>query len=362
MKNNSTLASNASLGYQKLLDFWNSETGELVGAGFWHAANALETMVDYMLSNNQADIDVVQKAHCLYEDVTPNPPTYFDDQGWWGLAFIKAYTLPQIKDPCLKSALLDSAEAIWQNINKLAWDNTFGGGCWWNNNEENYKNAITNELFFTLSMRLYHETNDPKYLNKAKQEIIWFFNSGMIQESGLIIDGLNKRTDPNPGGTTINRKTWTYNQGVILGGLVDLSSTLSQSDDEEVMFNPLNLACKIADAATSMLVFDDGILRERGCNEQPDGTNSCNSNNAQFKGIFMRYLDKLNQALPNRPYQNFIQANAKAVWENKNKTDTQFGQVWNAPFANQNLGSLQYIRSVALQSSGLDAIIGALPK
>ena len=84
--------------------------------------------------------------------------------------------------------------------------------------------------------------------------------------------------------------TWTYNQGVLLGGLTDLL----QSDGES---NYLNQAVAIADAALSSLVYPNGVLRE------PCETTGCGGGDVpQFKGIFIRYLAYLNDVVRKPAY------------------------------------------------------------
>jgi predicted alpha-1,6-mannanase (GH76 family) len=107
------------------------------------------------------------------------------------------------------------------------WDTTTcGGGIWWSKtNGGTYKNAIANELFLSVAASLANRVADPaqkaQYLAWAHQEWQWFQATGMINPQHLVNDGL---TSTNPKACTNNgQATWSYNQGVILGGLVELS-------------------------------------------------------------------------------------------------------------------------------------------
>ena len=71
---------------------------------------------------------------------------FFDDNAWWALAWIAAYDLTG------DGRYLHAAERIFAR-NVTGWDETCGGGLWWNTDRK-YKNAITNELFLTLAARL----------------------------------------------------------------------------------------------------------------------------------------------------------------------------------------------------------------
>jgi predicted alpha-1,6-mannanase (GH76 family) len=134
-----------------------------------------------------------------------------------------------------------------------------------------------------------------------------------------------------------NGKTiWTYNQGVILNGLVELS----KSTGNQTMIKSANA---LASAAISSLADSDGILHE------PCEPN-CGSDGVQFKGIFVRNLLHLYRVSPQPAYRRFIVGNANSVWEKAQGPGVQFGQVWSGPFTPSN---------AAIQSSALEAIIAA---
>lgn len=106
------------------------------------------------------------------------------------------------------------------------------------------------------------------YLSIAKDEWDWFKGSGMINDNNLINDGLDINSD---GSCSNNGDTiWSYNQGVILGGLVELSRATGDSEY-------LSEATTIAEAAIEAL-SEDSILHE-SC--EP---NNCGADGPQFKG------------------------------------------------------------------------------
>ena len=110
-----------------------------------------------------------------------------------------------------------TARAIFAR-NTSGWDHTCRGGLCWTT-ARNYKNAISTELFLTLAALLHQRVPaDGSYLTWARRAWEWFRASRLIGPGGLVNDGLTSACVNN--GLT----TWTYNQGVILGGLAALCS------------------------------------------------------------------------------------------------------------------------------------------
>ncbi|PSR77905.1 hypothetical protein BD289DRAFT_377318 [Coniella lustricola] len=144
---------------------------------------------------------------------------------------------------------------IFWNLAKTGWDSDLcGGGMVWNPTLEPYKNAITNQLFISAStaMHVYFpgddnqspfstqantsappgtqdvfQPRDPAFLKFAKDGYNWLQSSGMKNKQGLYIDGfhISGWSDPhnqNKKCDLRNEQVYTYNQGVILTGLLDL--------------------------------------------------------------------------------------------------------------------------------------------
>lgn len=233
----------------------------------------------------------------------------YDDEGWWALAWLRAYDLTG------NSRYLSMAKTIFNDMSTNGWDTTVcGGGMWWNK-AKTYKNAITNELFLTIAARLHQRTpgdsGNGSYLDWAQKEWTWFSNSSMINSAHLINDGLSNCA--NNGGTT-----WTYNQGIILGGLTDLYKITGNG-------SYLSQAEAIADATLATLVSSAGILSET-C--EP----SCDQDQEQFKGLFMLNLAYLYDEDLKPSYAIFLAKNASAIWANDRNSSNQLGLLWNGPF------------------------------
>jgi hypothetical protein len=131
------------------------------------------------------------------------------------------------------------------------------------------------------------------YLDWALREWQWFRASGLIGPAGMVNDGLTADC-ANNGDTA-----WTYNQGVIAGGLTVLHEITGDS-------TYLRQAEAIATAALRDLTVPPGILTEPG--ERRGASHGADL--AQFKGIFVRNLYELYRHIPRAEYCDFILVNA----------------------------------------------------
>ena len=324
----------AAAGIGALQRWFDRSTGQWTSTGWWNSANALTAVIRYAKATGDnsyngsiaATFTAAQRQHANFIN------NYYDDNGWWALAWVVAFDLTG------DSRYLDAARTIFAH-NTGGWDEVCRGGLWWNTANQ-YKNAITNELFLTLAALLHQRTpGDQNYLAWAQREWEWFASSGLIGPSGLVNDGLTAAC-ANNGGTT-----WTYNQGVILGGLAALA---------EITGDPayLQQGEAIANAALSKLVspasaHPPGILVEPCEGASAD----CNGDQAQFKGIFVRYLYDFWLQSRQTAYRTFIVANARSVWDNNKNANDQFGLRWTGPFDRPD---------AARQSSALDALNAAV--
>ncbi|GHO49015.1 hypothetical protein KSX_71780 [Ktedonospora formicarum] len=311
-----------------LQSWYNSSNGLFNGIGWWNSANALGTIIDYSARAGStaytSDISTTYSKNASGNFLND----YYDDEGWWALTWVKAYDLTG------DSRYLSMAKTIFSDM-AGGWDSTCGGGVWWSKSRT-YKNAIPNELFLALAAKLHQRTpgdsGSGSYIDWANREWGWFNNSGMINGSNLVNDGLDSSCHNN------GQTTWTYNQGVILGGLVDMykiTNTASYLTEAEA----------IADAATSTLTRN-GILKE------PCEPSNCGGDGPQFKGIFMRNLSYLYETENKQAYKSFITQNADSIWNNNRNSSSQLGLLWYGPFDSAD---------ATRQSSAQDALNAAIP-
>ena len=326
----------ASAGVSVLQRWYSRRTGLWQSTGWWNSANALTAVIRYSQSTgDQSYLGVVEntfiRAQRGFIRVQRRKPgfinDYFDDNLWWALAWVTACDLTG--DERYRAA----AQAIFAH-SLGGWDDTCGGGLWWNEKRD-YKNAITNELFLTLAALLAARVpGKQEYRDWAARAWEWLLGSGLIGPSGLVNDGLTAAC-VNNGDTT-----WTYNQGVIVGGLAVLHDITADG-------GYLAQAEAIATAALRDLTVPPGILAEPG--KQP--RRGRDHDHAQFKGIFVRNLYELYLRSPRGEYRDFILANARSLWRNSRNQRNQIGLAWTGPFDRAD---------AARQGSAIDALNAAV--
>ncbi|KAF7878801.1 hypothetical protein EAF04_000004 [Stromatinia cepivora] len=371
--------SNAEAAFRQLQTWYNTASGLWTTTGWWNAANCLTVLGDLaavdpnvrstitgIMSNTftRAQMNNLQMTKvvladfnyvCLYGSSTSTTDNltlvnyipvhapasvsprqfrgflndYYDDEGWWALAWIQAYDITGNRD------YLSMAESIFADMKTGSNTPCSNGvsGIWWDK-PRTYVNAIANELYLSVAAHLANRaSNRASYLAIARDQWTWFQGTGMINAQGTINDGLTSECRNN-GGTV-----WSYNQGVILGGLVELSRATGDS-------NYINTAKRIASAAITALSDSNGILHD------PCEPN-CGADGAQFKGIFMRNLQRLHQASPDLSYFTFIANNARSIWANdRDPANNALGVNWAGPFIPP--------ADASTQSSALDALVAAV--
>ena len=165
-----------------------------------------------------------------HDYMTPNQTktTGNDDQGFWGMAAMAAAEQKFPDPPAGKPGWLALAQATF-NTQAYRWDTQFcNGGLRWQiftfNNGYNYKNTISNGVFFNLAARLAVYTNNDSYADWANKVYDWEANSGFMTPQYNFFDGAH--TDKNC--TDVNRVQWTYNVGVMLLGAANMYNYVNQ--------------------------------------------------------------------------------------------------------------------------------------
>ena len=187
---------------------------------WWISGVALQGLADYM--NKTGSYEYFDQANYIIDKQKQPLPWWpqgkglfradsTDDTAWWALALLGIFDLSSNDEWCLETAKTDE-----EYMYKYWSTDDCGGGLVQDIRKNQYKNAISNQLYTLLTASLHNRIpGDTEYLAKAKTAWDWLFASGMVNEDHFFNDGLTKNDD----GTCFNNNqtAWTYNQGVILG-------------------------------------------------------------------------------------------------------------------------------------------------
>lgn len=316
-----------NLGLKELMTHYNTDTGLWNTEGWWNAANSVTVLANANAFQRDQDFSgIFENTFARAQQRFPQfRNEYYDDEGWWALAWIRAF------DVTHRDEYLTMAQSIFDDM-AGGWDHTCSGGIWWKK-DRHYKNAIANELFLSVAAHLATRTkgaNQRSYLKWARREWKWFRVSGMINAENLVNDGLTEACKNNL------KRTWSYNQGMIIGGLVELSRITGDT-------KLLTQAQSIAQAAIAHLADSNLVLHDP---TEP----RCSEDTRQFKGIFVRNLVELEQAVPANEYEKFIRANADSIWKTAHTESDEFSCRWSGP---------PTADGAAASTSALDTLVAA---
>jgi predicted alpha-1,6-mannanase (GH76 family) len=317
-------------------------------SSWWNSAVALQTIGDYMQRSGdrrylgQLDNTFEKDKGAFPAGVLSGDPLLgnftsraIDDSEWWALTWIQAYDLTR------NPKYLAMAVTIANYVHGY-WDtSTCGGGVWWDA-ERTYKNAVTNGLWIRLTAELHNRIGgDRKWLARSRTAWAWFTGSGMINADGLVNDGLTHACTNN--GQTV----WSYNQGLAIGAGLELWRA---THDASI----LATVRRLADAAIAPGgLATDGVLTER-CDALDQ---TCSDNGKQFKGIFMRYWTDLVDTTHDRRYADFLDAQARAIWNDDRDAAGRLGTRWSGATSDEHPNVFDW----RTQASALSALIGAVP-
>ncbi|MEV7322023.1 glycoside hydrolase family 76 protein [Streptomyces sp. NPDC093970] len=295
-------------------------------SSWWNSAATLTALIDFARTTGTHDYDWVvartfdrnkgvfaagvRSSDAIEGDFISRS---IDDSGWWAIAWIDAYDLTH------DSRYLDEAVTIANYIQGF-WDpGTCGGGVWWDR-ERTYKNAVTNGQYLWLTTALHQRLpGDTVWLRRATTSAAWYRASGMIDSSGLVNDGLTSACANN--GSTV----WSYNQGLAIGGFTELWRSTGDG-------SLLTTARTLADAAIGNPALTSGGVLTESCDV---GSASCDDNQKQFKGIFMRHLADLAAATGSSAYRSYAQKQADTLWTRDRSPLNTLGERWAGGTPNQ---------------------------
>ncbi|HEX2188349.1 MAG TPA: glycoside hydrolase family 76 protein [Longimicrobiaceae bacterium] len=325
--------------------------GRWVPNDFWRTPNVMTALNGLMtLTGGDAYQPTLDAGLAAYRRVYR--PAYYDDEAWWGAAFLRIHARTGRDD------YLDPVVGLFEDL-RGGWDDTAGGGVWFKRSprayregdEKNDKNSISTVLFCEVAGGL-HATprgtaDQLEWAQRAwgwlrehlvdRWELLW----GNTLEDGSI----NPDNPPRP-----------YGQGVALGALTDLYRATGDA-------RFIDAAVRLADAAVTSMTWNGGVLRDTY--EVLGDFRPTLLDPILFKPIFARYLGEFTVALAGisgreadaRRYAAFLKANADALWASY--PGGVFGMDWHTPQPDYRPAQDADLYNGSLQSGAVDLFVAA---
>ncbi|MGM7722997.1 glycoside hydrolase family 76 protein [Metabacillus sp. Hm71] len=213
---------------------------------------------------------------------------FYDDNHWLALNFIKIY------DTTGDEVALNRAKQLF-DLAVYGWDTDpshpcTGGVFWTQAPWSNDRNTISNAPAAEIGLLLYDITGEQYYLDWSKKMYDWV-NSCMLAPNGLYWDHIDLEGN-------INKRQWTYNQGVMIG-----ASVLFYKATGDLTY--LKRAEDIADKALEYY-----------------GGSRLYSDPPYFNAIFFKNLQLLESVNNNQTYRKFMQAYADEMWKTVRDPET----------------------------------------
>ena len=135
---------------------------------------------------------------------------YADDNALAGNAYLDCYA---VTSGAIKARLLDSAKAAAEWLMSSGqWDNTFGGGFWWDGTKQN-KPTQSNGLAMQLFLRLYQVTGETVYRDWADAVKNWLESRMFNPTDGLYVWQITTNGTPDGARSPVE---FTYDNAIMI--------------------------------------------------------------------------------------------------------------------------------------------------
>jgi predicted alpha-1,6-mannanase (GH76 family) len=278
--------------------YFRGSTTSDKAADFWKLAEEIEMVIDVceharnaFYSNQIVELINGFDAHCG-AGWTNN--VFNDDVIWICIANLRGYQLTG------NTQWRDHARAQFDAVYRRAWDtNCLGGGLFWKT-ENLSKNTCVNAPAAIAACLLWKSYGETEYRDKANAIIDWV-KTVLSDGHGWIYDSI--RTNG-----TLNRTSFTYNQGTFIGACNFLGRTREAAQAADFVMqnqgNSVNGFCILP------------ARRARG-------------DIAGFNGIFFRWMARYMQDQHlESTYLPWLQANALSAWSVRRSSDNLSWSNW----------------------------------
>ena len=290
---------------------------------YWWQAHLLDCLVDAQLRDPRprraATIATLTRSERLRNGGRWTNP-FYDDVAWLGLAVQRAGTLA--RDHRVLGAVIRQLHRGWTEDG--------GGGIWWRRGggaDGRVKNAPANGPAAILLAR-------EGQIEFAAAITDWVAETLVDPDTGLVCDGVRLAADGSV--SAVDRRIFTYCQGVHLGACVELAAR-----DGHQRWG--DRAVALVDAVTHRLARPDGVLP--GCGGGDGGL---------FAGILARYLvvAALRRPELTDAAARIVLASADAVWQGRldGRAGPVFSAEWSRPALTPRRGVAEADLSVQLSA------------
>ena len=336
---------------------------------YWRLGNSFDTVLNYFAWVPPNDTQAFGQTALERYKATSGP--WWDDQGWWGIAGLRAsqrsdwfgvQTAAAFKAIAVDcwTRMYDNAPYVWERRPKPGGNDKFGpleprfpNGVWNSNWIPNlgdcdatpkpcdpidscdecvcgFQNTVTNALYLVFATRLYLASRQPSYAEAANHEYAflkqWF---DVIPPENALLNRLiagvtvvRERVSIYLSGQAVQGyrqdMAWAGDQGLILGGLVGRMLMVGRDSPE---YPVLRATAQEILAGSRVYLTRSGIMQSwTPCEHPPDPEDY-----ETGTGVFMRYLlyaylnsDDLKAYLrgPQSGYLSFVRTNANHVLAN----------------------------------------------
>ncbi|KAF9881489.1 mannan endo-1, 6-alpha-mannosidase DCW1-like protein [Colletotrichum karsti] len=303
------LTTASTLAYDLMLFYQGNKTGEIPGIlpgppddgkgdyYWWQGGAMMGTYIDYWYYTGDESYNKVVTEGMLHQ-VGPGrdymPPNHTaslgnDDQGFWGMSAMLAAENKFPDPPEGEPQWLALAQAVWTTqASPDRHDGTCGGGIRWQvppmNVGYDYKNTISNGIFFNMGARLARYTNNDTYARIAEETYDWLWAVNYIDhENYRVYDGGHVPKNC----TNVFKATFSYNIAVVMQGCAFMAN---YTEDQKWV----DRTERLVESAIRDF-FADGAAYEVPC-EMDKGR--CSQDMLSFKGYLHRWMAVVAQLVP----------------------------------------------------------------
>uniref|UniRef100_A0A8H7KAQ9 Mannan endo-1,6-alpha-mannosidase n=1 Tax=Bionectria ochroleuca TaxID=29856 RepID=A0A8H7KAQ9_BIOOC len=298
-----------TLAYDLMLQYTGNQTGMIPGIlpgpptehkgdyYWWQGGAMMGTYIDYWKLTGDTSYNAVVTQGMLHQtgdngDYMPENHTLSlgnDDQGFWGMSALLAAENKFPDPPEDQYQWLELAQAVWNTqVQPKRHDSECNGGMRWQipstNTGYNYKNTISNGIFFNMGARLARYTDNATYAEHAEKTWDWLWGVNYIDhDTWNVYDGGHIEHNC----TDIDKQTFSYNAAVLLQG----SAFMHAFTKDEKWKTRLD---KLLEAVLKRF-FPENVAYEASC-EPVKGT--CTPDMLSFKGYLHRWMATVGQVAP----------------------------------------------------------------